>query len=120
MPSNQSYNPVTAKKVALSLLKRFYGYDSFYPMQWSAIECALQGRDCVVLMPTGGGKSLCYQMPSLMLDGCSIVVSPLLSLMKDQVDALQAMGIPAAAINSMQSDDENRSIMDAVFAHKIK
>ena len=120
MPSNQSYNPVTAKKVALSLLKRFYGYDSFYPMQWSAIECALQGRDCVVLMPTGGGKSLCYQMPSLMLDGCSIVVSPLLSLMKDQVDALQAMGIPAAAINSMQSDDENRSIMDAVFARKIK
>ena len=108
------------KPQALALLKKFYGYDSFYPIQWSAIETALNGEDSLVLMPTGGGKSLCFQLPALMLPGCTIVVSPLLALMKDQVDALISLGIPAATINSTQSDNANRTVLDAVFVGKIK
>lgn len=105
---------------ALVLLKRFYGYDRFYPTQWEVIEHVLAGNDAVVLMPTGGGKSLCYQIPAMMCDGCAIVVSPLLALMNDQVSALQANGIPAAAVNSQQSEQLNREIIRHVFDGKIK
>ena len=105
---------------ALAVLKRFYGYSNFYPYQYEAIECVMNGRDAMVLMPTGGGKSLCFQIPALLSEGCTIVVSPLLALMKDQVDALQANGIPAAAINSSQSEAFNREIIDQVFAKHIK
>ena len=105
---------------ALAVLKRFYGYSNFYPYQYEAIECVMNGRDAMVLMPTGGGKSLCFQIPALLSEGCTIVVSPLLALMKDQVDALQANGIPAAAINSSQSEAFNREIIDQVFAKRIK
>lgn len=113
-------NQEHSKREAQSLLKRFYGYDNFYPTQWEVISHILTGEDAVVLMPTGGGKSLCYQIPALMLDGCTIVVSPLLALMTDQVTALQANGIPAAAINSQQSDDYNRQILELVYVGKIK
>ena len=85
------------------LLKRHFGYDAFLPLQEEVIATVLEGRDALVLMPTGGGKSLCYQLPAMRFDGLTLVVSPLISLMKDQVDALKANGIPAAFINSTLS-----------------
>jgi ATP-dependent DNA helicase RecQ len=83
-----------------AILKKHFGYDQFRPLQKEIIEDALAGRDVFVLMPTGGGKSLCFQLPALMRNGLTIVVSPLIALMKDQVDALQTSGIPATYLNS--------------------
>ena len=108
------------KTSALALLKKFYGYDSFRPGQFEVIEAVCSGRDAVVIMPTGGGKSICYQMPALLNDGCVVVVSPLIALMQDQVQALMANGIPAVAINSNRSDFDNRSDIDAAHAGRIK
>src|SRR5437764_5001704 len=91
----------TKKQMDLrSTLKEHFGYDQFRPLQREIIEDALGGRDVFVLMPTGAGKSLCFQLPALMRDGLTIVVSPLIALMKDQVDALQTSGIPATYLNS--------------------
>lgn len=106
--------------LALQLLKKFYGYSSFRPGQYEIIDAVTTGRDAVVLMPTGGGKSLCYQLPALMLDGCVVVVSPLIALMNDQVAALIANGIPAAAIHSNQSETENRTILENAATGKIR
>lgn len=84
----------------LSLLKKHFGYDSFRPLQREVVEHCVAGNDALVLMPTGGGKSLCFQLPALTFDGLTIVISPLIALMKDQVDALVENGIPAAYLNS--------------------
>jgi ATP-dependent DNA helicase RecQ len=93
----------------LPLLKQFFGFSSFRPLQEEIIRDALAGRDVLALLPTGGGKSLCFQLPALTRDGLTVVVSPLISLMKDQVDALQASGVPATFLNSSLKADEARA-----------
>jgi ATP-dependent DNA helicase RecQ len=99
---------------ARDVLKRHYGYDDFRPGQGLAVRSILAGRDVLVLMPTGGGKSLCFQIPSQLMDGTTLVVSPLISLMKDQVDGLERAGIPATFINSTLSPGEVGERLDAV------
>src|ERR1043166_1988335 len=85
---------------ARAALRQHFGYPAFRPGQESAVESILSGRDTLVVLPTGGGKSLCYQVPALMLPKLTVVISPLISLMKDQVDALAARGLPATFVNS--------------------
>src|SRR6478752_7768401 len=91
---------------ARAALREHFGYPAFRPGQEAAVESVLSGRDTLVILPTGGGKSLCYQVPALLLPDLTVVVSPLISLMKDQVDALTARGLPAAFINSTLSPSE--------------
>ena len=102
------------KKQLEELLKIHYGFSNFRPGQEQAIECILEGRDTVVVMPTGGGKSLIFQLPALILDGITIVISPLIALMKDQVDSLTKVGIPATFINSSLSLDETNSRLEEI------
>ena len=94
-------------------LKRFWGYDSFRPMQERIVESLIGGSDVAVVMPTGGGKSLCYQLPAVALGRTVVVVSPLIALMQDQVAQLAEMGIPAALLNSSLPPDEQRTVMRA-------
>src|SRR5207237_4549116 len=92
----------------LPLLKQHFGFTSFRPLQEEIIREALAGRDVFALLPTGGGKSLCFQLPALARPGLTVVVSPLIALMKDQVDALQASGVPATFLNSSLALRESR------------
>ena len=104
----------------LELLKSRFGYDSFLPQQEEIVRHVLGKEHCLVLMPTGGGKSLCYQLPALCLDGLTLVVSPLIALMKDQVDALRANGIPAAFVNSSMTAAEIGGIHTAALMGRVK
>ncbi|MBU0540398.1 RecQ family ATP-dependent DNA helicase [Patescibacteria group bacterium] len=104
----------------LNLLKKHFGYEEFRPLQTEVIEHALSGGDALVLMPTGGGKSLCYQLPAMKLPGLTIVISPLIALMKDQVDALRANGIPAAFLNSSLSFQDIESVESEAKRGAIK
>jgi ATP-dependent DNA helicase RecQ len=98
----------------LEVLGRYWGYAAFRPLQREAMEAILEGRDSVVVLPTGGGKSLCFQAPALVRPGLAVVVSPLISLMKDQVDSLTANGVPAACFNSSLPSDERAAVMRGV------
>ncbi len=103
-----------------SALHQYFGYTSFRPLQEEIIRDVLERKDVFVLMPTGGGKSMCYQLPALLMEGVTIVVSPLISLMKDQVDGLEANGIAAACMNSTQSAREIRDVKTAFLENRLK
>ncbi len=107
-------------KQALELLKQYFGYHQFRGQQEAVINHVDEGKDCLVLMPTGGGKSICYQIPALLNDGITLVVSPLISLMKDQVDALRGNGIEAAFMNSSLSYEQENEIAARCFHGKLK
>jgi ATP-dependent DNA helicase RecQ len=116
-------NPVLADPEPpslLPLLKQFFGFSSFRPLQEEIIRDALAGRDVLALLPTGGGKSLCFQLPALARAGLTVVVSPLISLMKDQVDALQASGVPATFLNSSLNSDESRTRLRALHQGEFR
>lgn len=114
--STQPSDPPTARQI----LAQVWGFDDFRPLQEEAVSDVIAGRDSVVVLPTGGGKSLCYQVPALARDGMAVVVSPLISLMKDQVDALQSNGVAAALVNSTQSDDQKRETAARIRSGEIR
>src|SRR5437899_8642924 len=101
-------------------LKEHFGYDTFRKGQEAIVRSVLSGRPTIAILPTGGGKSLCYQLPALLLDGTTVVVSPLIALMKDQVDALRVLGVAATYINSSLDPSEIRSRQAQVTAGKVK
>lgn len=102
------------------LLQRYWGYDTFLPNQATAVQGVLDCRDSLIILPTGGGKSVCYQLPAIAMEGMAVVVSPLVALMKDQVDALVANGIPAMALNSTLSTNERRRAYQAICDGQVK
>ena len=115
----EEHRPVADGPVA-DVLRRWWGFETLRPLQAEAIDAALAGRDSLVVMPTGGGKSLCYQLPPLVGDTTDVVISPLVALMKDQVDALEAIGYPAAALHSGLSQEERGAIRDRLVAGELR
>ncbi|MDY8136238.1 DNA helicase RecQ [Aquimarina sp. 2201CG5-10] len=108
------------QKEILHTLKEYFGYDQFRPLQQEIIDSIFTGNDNLVIMPTGGGKSICYQLPALLLPGITLVISPLIALMKDQVDGLLANGIQAAFVNSSQTENEQQEIYQKLLDKEIK
>ncbi len=104
----------------LETLKEYFGYDTFRPLQQEIINSIFEGNDNLVIMPTGGGKSICYQLPAILLPGITLVISPLIALMKDQVDGLLANGITAAFVNSSQNQNEQQKIYQKLLDKEIK
>jgi ATP-dependent DNA helicase RecQ len=102
------------------ILKQYWGFDQYLPLQREAMQCVLEDRDSLAVLPTGGGKSLCFQAPAMCREGLAVVVSPLLALMKDQVDGLATCGIPAAAVNSTHSLSEKRDIARQIEAGQLR
>src|SRR4249919_1040789 len=105
-PTCPSYLSYPSSILLLPILERYWGYTSFRPLQREAMEAILDGRDSLVVMPTGAGKSICFQAPALIRDGLAVVVSPLISLMRDQVDTLVGNGVAAAAYHSALAPDQ--------------
>ena len=104
----------------IQALQKYFGYSEFRHQQAAIIQHVLDKKDVLALMPTGGGKSLCYQLPAVLLDGLTIVISPLIALMKDQVDALNVNGIPAAFLNSAQNPNEQQVLINRLRNNEIK
>ena len=102
------------------ILRAYWGYDGFLPLQKEAMECVLSSRDSIVVLPTGGGKSLCFQAPAVAMPGLALVVSPLISLMKDQVDALLECGVPAARIDSSLAPEERKTVFTRIHDGALK
>jgi len=102
------------------IVRHIWGYDELLPLQAQAMDCVLGAKDSLVVLPTGGGKSLCYQAPALALDGMALIVSPMISLMKDQVDALRAVGVAAGCINSSLTPSERREVHEDIQAGKLE
>ncbi|GAB2949323.1 ATP-dependent DNA helicase RecQ [Hafnia psychrotolerans] len=111
---------INREELAQQVLRDTFGYQQFRPGQQTIINTAISGRDCLVVMPTGGGKSLCYQIPALVMDGLTLVVSPLISLMKDQVDQLMAAGVEAGCLNSTQNREQQQEVMAGCRSGRIK
>ena len=105
---------------AMEILQKYYGYNSFKEGQYEIISNILNGVDTFCIMPTGGGKSVCYQVPALIFNGITLVISPLISLMKDQVDSINEIGLSAAYINSTQSLDEIKDILNNCYEGRVK
>src|SRR5215218_6608695 len=110
----------TATANTLDVLAERFGFDSFRPGQQQVVEALLDGRSALAVFPTGGGKSLCYQLPALLLDGVTIVVSPLIALMKDQIDFLASRGVAAARLDSSLTPAEARDVSDRLRAGSLK
>src|SRR5690606_7536537 len=102
------------------ILKQYWGFDQFRPLQQRAVEAVLAARDSLVVLPTGGGKSLCFQAPALAVQGVAIVASPLIALMKDQVDGLRANGVSAACLHSGLDPQERRAVERGLLAGEYK
>lgn len=118
--TEEKNNTMKEKTKLRTTLKKYFGYEKFRPLQEEIIMSILNGEDNLVIMPTGGGKSICFQLPAILLEGLTLVISPLIALMKDQVDALNANGISAAYVNSSQTTSENGAIIEKVISKEIK
>ncbi len=103
-----------------TVLKKYWGFDTFLPLQKQAMDCVARGQDSIVVLPTGGGKSVCFQAPAMTMSGMAVVVSPLISLMKDQVDALTECGVPAARLDSTLSFEERNSVFERIHEKTLK
>ena len=114
-----SAQSLEVQQQAKEILQQVYGYPEFRAQQLDVIEATIRGQDSLVLMPTGGGKSICYQIPALLRPGVTLVISPLIALMHDQVTALKQIGVNAAYLNSSLSADQQRSIVDALEAGQL-